>query len=303
LYLDLLGSDAVKTIATINFKGGVGKTTCTWALGYVSAQSPKVSSLIFDLDAQMSLTQSIALNEDGNPFKSFTDWYERAKAKRKTIFDALDEFTKTDSVFKFGINHDFIYRISDRYNFVPSIEDLYWTELEVWDREKVKFFVQRLLEKIRNSKNVPEYDFILFDCPPSFSLLSYSVLSCCDLILIPINPDFFAASGLNLLLSTLRARIEPFPVPKIGVFMNRAKPPGGGSVKRFSNETQRYLDDAKFVLKTVATANGLNARLFETAIFDRVGMKRAIQEGMPRDHNEQFSALWNEVQTFIQEKT
>jgi chromosome partitioning protein len=292
----------MKTIATINFKGGVGKTTCTWALGYVAAQSPAISSLVFDLDAQMSLTQSIALNEDGNPFKNFTDWYARAIAKKKTIFDALDEFTKTNSTFKFGINYDFIYRISDRYNFIPSIEDLYWTELEVWDREKVKFFIQRLLEKIRNSKNVPEYDFVLFDCPPSFSLLSYSVLSCCDLILIPINPDFFAAQGLNLLLSTLRARIEPFPVPKIGVFMNRAKPPGGSSVKRFSNETQRYLDDAKLVLRKVATANGLKARLFDTVIFDRVGMKRAIQEGMPRHFKEQFSALWNEVQTFIQEK-
>ena len=293
----------MKTIATINFKGGVGKTTCTWALGYVAAQSPNISSLVFDLDAQMSLTQSIALNEDGNPFKNFTDWYDRAVAKNKTIFNALDEFTKSNSKFDFGINHDFVYRINDRYHFIPSVEDLYWTELEVWDREKVKFFIQRLLEKIRNSKNVPDYDFVLFDCPPSFSLLSYSVLSCCNLVLIPINPDFFAAKGLNLLLSTLRARIEPFPVPKIGVFMNRAKPPGGSSTKRFSNETQRYLDDARFVLKQVATANGLKARLFDTAILDRVGMKRAIQEGMPRAFNEQFSSLWKEVQSFLQEKS
>jgi chromosome partitioning protein len=293
----------MKTIATINFKGGVGKTTCTWALGYVAAQSPAHSSLVFDLDAQMSLTQSIALNEDGAPFKNFTDWYDRAVAKKKTIFDALDEFTKANSNFNFGINQDFIYRISDRYNFVPSVEDLYWTELEVWDREKVKFFIRRLLEKIRNSKNVPEYDYVLFDCPPSFSLLSYSVLSCCDLVLIPINPDFFAANGLSLLLSTLRARIEPFPVPKIGVFMNRAKRPGGKSVKRFSNETQRYLDDAKLVLSKVATANGLKARLFDTAIFDFVRMKRAIQEGMARDFNEQYSALWKEVQSFVQEKS
>ena len=57
----------MKTIATINFKGGVGKTTSTWALGHVAAQSPQYSSLVFDLDAQMSLTQSIALNEDGKP--------------------------------------------------------------------------------------------------------------------------------------------------------------------------------------------------------------------------------------------
>jgi chromosome partitioning protein len=275
----------VKTIATINFKGGVGKTTCTWALGYVAAQLPNISSLVFDLDAQMSLTQAIALNEDGNPFRNFTDWYDRAVAKNKTIFNALDEFTKANSKFDFGINQDFVYRINDRYHFIPSVEDLYWTELEVWDREKVKFFIQRLLEKIRNAKNVLEYDFVRFDCPPSFCLLSYSVLSCCDLVLVPINPDFFAAKGLSLLLSTLRARIEPFPVPKIGVFMNRAKRPGGKSTKRFSIETQRYLDDAKFVLRRVATANGLNARLFDTAIFDFVRMKRAIQQGMARDFN------------------
>lgn len=292
----------MKTIATINFKGGVGKTTCTWALGYVAAQSPGSSSLVFDLDAQMSLTQSIALNEDGEPFKSFTDWYDRSVAKRKTIFDALDEFTKTDSKFNFGINHDFIYRITDRYHFIPSVEDLYWTELEMWDREKIKFFIQRLLEKIRNSTNVPEYGYVLFDCPPSFSLLSYSVLSCCDLVLIPINPDFFAAKGLSLLLSTLRARIEPLDVPKIGVFMNRAKRPGGKSVKRFSNETQRYLDDARLVLRQVATAKGLTVRLFDTAIFDYVRMKRAIQEGMARDFNDQFLALWKEVKSFVQEK-
>jgi len=206
------------------------------------------------------------------------------------------------TTFNFGINHDFIYRISERYHFVPSVEDLYWTELEFFDREKVKHFVQRLLEKVQNSKNVPNYDYVLFDCPPSFSLLSYSVLSCCDLVLIPINPDFFAAKGLSLLLSSLRMRIEPFPVPRIGVFMNRAKKPGGSSLKRYSNETQRYLDDAAEVLVDVAKKKGLKVKLFSTAIFDRVGMKRAIQEGMPGDFRNQFQALWSEIQVFLQDQ-
>src|SRR5205085_4296674 len=117
---------------------------------------------------------------------------------------------------------------------------------------------------IQNSKNIPNYNVVLFDCPPSFSLLSYSILSCCDLVLIPINPDFFAAKGLNLLLNSLKLRIEPFPIPKIGVFMNRAKKPGGGSVKRFSNETQRYLDDAQDVVTTAVASHSLKARLFKT---------------------------------------
>jgi len=291
----------LKSIATINFKGGVGKTTATWALGHVAALDPKVRTLIFDLDAQMSLTQAIALNEDGSPFKSFSDWYERSVGKKKTVFEALDEFTKPSS-FNFGVNHDFIYKISERYHFIPSVEDLYWTELELFDREKVKFFIQRLLEKIQHSTNVPTYDYILFDCPPSFSLLSYSVLSCCNLVLIPINPDFFAAKGLGLLLNSLRMRIEPMPVPKIGVFMNRAKKPGGTSVKRFSNETQRYLDDAADVLARVSKDRGLHVKLFDTAIFDRVGMKRAIQEGMPADFKSQFQALWSEIKIFLDEK-
>jgi chromosome partitioning protein len=248
----------------------------------------------------MSLTQAIALNEDGSPFKNFSDWYERSISKKKTIFDALDEFTKPSS-FTFGINHDLIYRISERYHFIPSVEDLYWTELEFFDREKVKHFIQRLLEKVQNSKNVPAYDYVLFDCPPSFSLLSYSVLSCCKLILIPINPDFFAARGLALLLKSLRMRIEPFPVPRIGVFMNRAKKPGGSSVKRYSNETQRYLGDAADVLDQVSRTKGLKVKLFDTAIFDRVGMKRAIQEGMPTDFRTQVQKLWNEIKLFLQD--
>jgi len=167
-----------------------------------------------------------------------------------------------------------------------------------FDREKVKYFIQRLLEKIEHSKSVPQYDHVLFDCPPSFSLLSYSVLSCCKLVLIPINPDFFAAKGLDLLLNSLQMRIEPFPVPKIGVFMNRAKKPGGSSTKRYSNETQRYLEDAKDVLNRVSKAKGLKVKLFDTAIFDKVGMKRAIQEGLPWDFRDQFQNLWSEIQAF-----
>lgn len=291
----------MKTIATINFKGGVGKTTATWALGQVASQQPGMNTLMFDLDAQMSLTQAIALNEDGSPFKNFSDWYERSLSRKKTIFNALDEFTKP-ATFNFGINYDFIYKISERFHFIPSAEDLYWTELELFDREKVKFFVQRLLEKIQNSKNVPKYDYVFFDCPPSFSLLSYSVLSCCDLVLIPINPDFFAAKGLNLLLRSLQMRIEPFPVPRIGVFMNRAKKPGGSSTKRFSNETQRYLGDAADVLDHVSTELGLKVKLFDSAIFERVGIKRAIQEGMDRSVHGQFQSLWDETTSFLQEK-
>jgi chromosome partitioning protein len=92
-------------------------------------------------------------------------------------------------------------------------------------------------------------------------------------------------------------------VPKIGVFMNRAKKPGGNSVKKYSNETQRYLDDAAEVLAHVSGDRGLTVRLFDQAIFDKVGMKRAIQEGLPADFATQYSILWKQIQSFLNEKT
>jgi len=84
--------------------------------------------------------------------------------------------------------------------------------------------------------------------------------------------------------------------------MNRAKKPGGTSIKRYSNETQRYLGDAAQVLDIVKSKLSLKVKLFNTAIYDRVGIKRAIQEGMPRDIRTQFQDLSEEIKTFIQEK-
>lgn len=46
---------------------------------------------------------------------------------------------------------------------------------------------------------------------------------------------------------------------------------------------------------------GLKVRLFDSAIFDRVGIKRAIQEGMPKDIRSQFDSLWSETTEFLQE--
>ena len=108
-----------KTIATINFKGSVGKTTVTWCLGDLISTYGDATTLLFDLDAQMSLTQAITLNEDGSLYRKFSDWSDRSQKKGKTIFRAIEEYT-SGRPFDFGINYDFIYQITDKYHFVPA---------------------------------------------------------------------------------------------------------------------------------------------------------------------------------------
>ena len=161
----------MKTIATINFKGGVGKTTIVWCLGDVLSNTSRARTLLFDLDAQMSLTHAVAFNEGawGSGYR-FTEWYDSARGKHRTIFDAILAFAKLDGQFKFDVSDSFIYRLNDAFHFVPSDEQLYWLELRYRDvaPEAVKPFVRNLLDKISGAHTLPQYDYALFDCPPSF---------------------------------------------------------------------------------------------------------------------------------------
>jgi len=252
---------------------------------------------MFDLDAQMSLTQAIALNEDtGFLEERFGKWYEKAVQRKKTIFDALDAFTKPGPHFDFPVGFDFVYQLTDSFHFVPSVEDLYWLELEVFDREGVRDFIRRLLGKITNSGKLPPYDFVLFDCPPSFTLLSYSVLTCCDLVLIPVNPDFFASKGVALILNSLRMRIEPHPLPKIAIFMNKAKTWSNAPTK----EVQFYTREVQRVCNEAAQKHGIDATFLNSYIRERVGIKRAITGGgVPPETVADFQGLWRECVEYL----
>jgi chromosome partitioning protein len=127
-------------------------------------------------------------------------------------------------------------------------------------------------------------------------LLSYSVLSCCDLILIPVNPDFFASKGTNLILNTLRMRIEPFPLPRIGVFMNKTKTWSGSP----TNESAFYMREVERVCAQAAATQKIDARFFKAWIPERVGVKRAITAGgVPSELVDPFKRLWTEAVEFM----
>jgi chromosome partitioning protein len=137
---------------------------------------------------------------------------------------------------------------------------------------------------------------VTFDCPPSFTLLSYSVLSCCDLVLIPVNPDFFASKGVALILNSLRMRIEPHPLPKIGIFMNKAKTWANAPTK----EVQFYMREVERVCDEAAQRQKIDAMFFKSYIRERVGIKRAITGGgVPAEVVGDFQNLWRECVQFL----
>jgi chromosome partitioning protein len=280
----------MKTIATINFKGGVGKTTVTWCLGDVLSTFSKAKVLLFDLDAQMSLTQAIALDAEGNSSGKFASWSESSIAHDRTIFSVLKKFLEAD-LTNFHVDNGFVFRLSENYHFVPSTEQLYWLELEAPDPGKGKFFIKNLLGKIENSGSLPKYDYALFDCLPSFTMLSYSVLTSCDLVLILFNPDFFAAKGVALLIAGLRHRIQPHPVPKFAVFANRVRTHGGPTKLAHS-----WIVQVRAECERVSKQIGLPVHFLNTWIPDRAAIRDAItNRRTPAELVSGFRELWAEA--------
>ena len=283
----------MKTIATINFKGGVGKTTVTWCLGDVLSTHLDHTVLLFDLDAQGSLTQSIAVESSGRARDTFQEW----ESSRNNIDGAIRQFMDGNS-FDFDPSDNFIYKLYDNYHFVPSVAELYWLELKSFDPGK-EFFIKKLLGYIENSKTLPRYDYALFDCPPSFTFLSYSALTCCDLILIPVNLDFFAAKGVDILLRVLKEKIRPNPLPEIVVVANRVRESHQmiGSIWGMAptHAEKGWIGDIKNVCAKAREEISINAHYLDVYIRGRVAIRDAmIALKSPSQHRDEFINLWNE---------
>ena len=72
----------MKSIAIVNFKGGVGKTTITWLLAKYASEYKGKTVLVIDTDAQMSLTLAVQLQETGDMYGEFEDWYDNQHQKK-----------------------------------------------------------------------------------------------------------------------------------------------------------------------------------------------------------------------------
>ena len=66
-------------------------------------------------------------------------------------------------------------------------------------------------------------------------------------------------------------------------------------------ETERYWEDAQRIAAEVAQQEKLKMKCFNTVVLDKVGLKRAIQDGIPPEFESTFDNLWKEVEEFANE--
>jgi chromosome partitioning protein len=163
----------MRSIAIINQKGGVGKTTTAVNLSVALAESGRSVCLI-DLDPQAHASLHLgATPEVGQP----------------STYDVLiGDATLAEA------RHS----VSTNLAVVPSHIDLAAAEVELAGevgREVV------LRDKLH--ADGAQWDFILIDCPPSLGVLTLNALSVASEVFLPLQPHFLALHGLSKLLGTI----------------------------------------------------------------------------------------------------
>jgi chromosome partitioning protein len=163
----------MRSIAFINQKGGVGKTTSTANVGACLASLGK-KVLMIDLDPQGNMSMHLGVDVHGKD----QSIYQLICGKKKvTEILAKTEISGLD--------------------IIPSDIDLASAEIELVNtvgRETiVKFYLDKLINK---------YDYVLIDCPPSLGLLTLNALTVANEIFVPLQTEFFALQGVSKLLQT-----------------------------------------------------------------------------------------------------
>jgi chromosome partitioning protein len=170
-------------VAIANQKGGVGKTTTAINVSSSIAAAER-RALVVDMDPQANLTSGLGVD---------------ASQGAGTIYHGLVEGVSTESLVR-----DTALRT---LKIIPSERNLTGAEIELVDQPRREFRLRECLEPLKG-----DFDYIVIDCPPSLGLLTLNALVAADSVLIPLQCEFFALSGVSELVSTVnrvRASFNP----------------------------------------------------------------------------------------------
>lgn len=190
-----------KVLSFLNMKGGVGKTTLCKEVGFHLAKKRDKKILFIDVDPQINLTQSIfkrygffqnkqiPVDESGELEKD-----SKAKKSSASIQSILSYSSVSPPTFEEGIQV-----LDEDLSIIPgelglefSLRNLNSGTLENGIYNFIKLYELR-----------DEYDYILLDCPPTYSSYTVAALLPSDYFIIPVKPEGYSILGIDMLLEVV----------------------------------------------------------------------------------------------------
>ena len=232
-----------RVIAIANQKGGVGKTTTTSNLGIGLARQGK-RVLLIDADAQGSLTASLGYREP-----------DKLDITLANVMGNIINEKEMDAAYG-------ILRHEEGVDLMPGNIELSGIEVSLVNVMSRETVLRSYIEEQRS-----RYDYILIDCMPSLGMLTINALSAADSVLIPVQPQYYAADGLMELLKVVKGIHQRFnPELQIEGIL-------------FTMDNCRY-NNAKRNKQAIKTTYGSDIKIFEQTIPRTESLAETASEGV-----------------------
>lgn len=208
-----------KIFSVVNQKGGVGKTTTAVNIAASFALSG-IKTLLIDIDPQGNASTGLGIAMEN---------------RSNTIYDVMiNGLPMREAIVSTQIKN---------LDLISSTVDLSASEIELVEVKNREFVLKNALFYAIN-----EYDCVIIDCPPSLGLLTVNALCASELVLIPMQCEFFALEGLSHLLTSLKLIKENLNADlKIGGIVLTMRDPRNRLTEQVENDVRDFLGDKVFV--------------------------------------------------------
>lgn len=169
----------MKTVAFVNKKGGVGKSSCVMHLGSELARRG-LRTLLIDVDSQASLSQGLLGREalELHPSQTLAGLYDGAGV---SMADLLLDVGRP------------------RLALVPGHDRMtHYNVPDPWTTGEDQFILRDGLSEVAD-----DFDICLADCPPHVQFCAWSALIAADGIVIPAQLEDFGIQGVAAILDSI----------------------------------------------------------------------------------------------------
>jgi chromosome partitioning protein len=237
----------MRSIAIMNQKGGVGKTTTAVNLSAALARAGQRVGII-DMDPQAHASLHLGLDP---------------RADVPTVYDLLAGEAKIGDLWQ---------QAEDNLHVAAAHIDLAAAEVElagVVGREVI------LRDKLAEAAE--QFDYLLIDCPPSLGVLTINALEAVDDVFLPLQPHFLALHGLSKLIKTIglvSSRLnERLQLAGVVLCMYES---GTRLAAEVAGDVDKFFREAR---QTSSSRSSRSVRLFETRIRRNIRLAEAPSHG------------------------